>query len=416
MIRGMVATRTGDALYMVVDKGLYLVDSAGNRVQVGSLVSRRGTVGMKLGLTQLAIVDGRRRYVYDLDAGTFNEISGDGWLGSVTVEYLNGYFVFCDPGTQTLFYSAIEDATSLDPLNFASANASPDRLVGQATTGRALVLFGEVSAEIWQETGDPDAPLQPNVGTMIEVGLLAPFSAKSLDNSVYWLGRDERGAGMVYRLEGFRAVRVSTMALEEQIQRVILGGEDVSKAVAYTYQQDGHSFYVLQVPGLDTTWVYDAASQMWHERAELVNGAYRQHRGRYHALCFGRHLIGGDDDRLYEYDPALNTNAGDVLVRDRITPHLATPSLQRLTFPRFELDCTAGKGKALGAEAKVMLRYSDDGGETWNSWRTATLGAIGQYTARARFLRCGSARDRVWHIRCTDDTPFHVINASIEAN
>jgi hypothetical protein len=67
------------------------------------------------------------------------------------------------------------------------------------------------------------------------------------------------------------------------------------------------------------------------------------------------------------------------------------------------------------SEAQVMMRYSDDGGFSWSNWRTATLGAVGEKQARARFLRCGSARDRVWQVRCTDDTPFAIVAANIEA-
>lgn len=416
MIRGMLANPAGTRLWVVDDNHLFAVNSAGDRTWVGNVSSRRGPIDMKLGVSQLVIADGAYGYVYDLEEESFDRIEADGWLGSFTVSYLNGYFTFIDPNSQTLFYSAIEDATSIDALDFATANASPDKLVGQATTGRALILFGEIKSEVWQETGDADAPLAPNVGTIIEAGLMARATAKTMDNTVYWLGRDESGSGMVYRLEGFQARRVSNRALEEKIQESIRDGNDLSVSVAYAYQQDGHSCYVLQVPGLETTWVYDASSQQWHERAELVNGVYQQHRGRFHAYAFGKHIVGGDDGYLYAYDPALNQNAGDVLVRDRISPHLATASLNRLSFPRFEIDCTVGEGKELGAEAKVMLRYSDDGGQNWSPWRTATLGSIGQYKARARWLRCGSARDRVWHVRCTDNVPFAIVNAVIEAN
>jgi (2Fe-2S) ferredoxin len=412
--RGMIAAPSGKALFLVVDDEFYRVGPTGERTFVGSLTTRRGTVGMKIGLTQLVIVDGVNGYVYDLESGAFSQITADGWLGSETVEYLDGYFTFIDPNTQTFYISAIEDAATLDPLDFATANASPDKLIGQITSGRVLVLFGEVSGEIWQDSGAADFPFERNSGSFLEVGLLARHTVKEMDNSVYWLGRDERGAGMVYRMEGFRPTRVSTMAIEQVIQKAITDGEDVSKAVAYTYQQDGHSFYVLQVPGLDTTWVYDASSQMWHERAELVDGDYAQHRGRFHAYAFGKHLIAGDDGIIYEYDVEANDNAGDVLVRDRISPHYATPSIDRLTFPRFELDCVVGEGQAQGASASVMLRYSNDGGFDWGSWRNASLGGIGERQARARFLRCGSARDRVWHVRVTDPVKFAIVNAVVD--
>lgn len=414
--RGMVANTAGTVLFVVMGNGVFTVTPAGIRSQIGTLSTTDGPVSMKIGLVQLVIVDGRYGYVYDLETKVFSSLeTAPGWLGSKTVGYLNGYFTFVDPDTQTFYVSAIEDANYLDALEFATANTSPDLLVGQVVTGRQLLLFGEVSCEVWQESGDIDFPFSANTAAYMEGGLLGAFTAKELDNSVYWLGRDERGAGMVFRLEGFRAQRVSTMAVEQKIQEAIRNGANMDHAVAYTYQQGGHSFYVLQIPTLDTTWVYDASSGQWHERAEFVLGDYKQHRGKYHAYCFGRHLIAGDDDIIYEYDVDANTNAGDVLVRDRISPHMATPSQDRLTFPRFELDCTVGYGVAGQGQANVQLRYSNDGGIKWGDWRTASIGAVGETKARARFLRCGSARDRVWHVRCTDDTPFAIIAANIEA-
>lgn len=415
--RGMIANAAGTLCVVVVDNTAYEVKPNGDRASIGTLLTSRGAVGMKMGLTQLVIVDGSFGYVYDFQTKAFTRITSDGWLGSFTVDYLDGYFVFIDPNSQTWYTSANEDALTISALDTAAATANPDKLVGQIVTNRMLVLFGETGAEIWQDTAEPPpgVPFSRNNGAHIDVGLLARHTAKELDNSAFWLGRDTRGAGIVYRLDGFRAARISTMAIEQKIQKAIFDGEDVSQSVAYTYQQDGHSFYVLQVPGLETTWVFDVASGHWHERAELVNGDYAQHRGRYHAYCYGKHLIVGDDEVIYAYDPDVNTNAGDVLVRDRVSPHMATPSLDRLTFPVFELDCTVGFGVAEQAEARVLMRYSNDGGTSWESWRTATLGAVGQRQARARFLRCGSARDRVWQVRCTDDTQFAIVAAHIEA-
>lgn len=415
MGRGLVANTAGNQLFAVTGNKLYSVSPMGIRTQIGTLLTHIGHVGMKIGLTQLVVTDGAFGYVYDLQTKVFTRITSDGWLGSATVEYLDGYFTFIDPNSQTFYLSALEDATTIDALDFATANASPDKLVGQVVTNKVLVLLGEVSGEIWQDSGGADFPLERNSGSFLEVGLLSAFTAKELDNSVFWLGRDERGAGIVYKMEGFRPVRVSTMAVEEKIQEAISAGNDMSQACAYSYQQGGHSFYVLQVPGLDTTWCYDAASQQWHERAELTLGEYAQHRGKYHAYCFGKHLILDNDDEINEYDVTANTNAGDVLVRDRVSPHYASAQLNRIAFSSFQLDCTVGFGIAGQAQANVMLRYSDDGGFSWSSWRTATVGAVGEKRARAKFNRCGSARDRVWEVRFTDDAPFAIINADVES-
>src|SRR4051812_44760723 len=119
MSRGLIANAAGTALFVVVEDTLYSVAPDGTRTSRGILHTRRGHVGMKIGLTQLVIVDGANGYVYDLLSSTFTEITADGWLGSNTVEYLDGYFTFIDPGTQTFYISQLENATALDALEFA---------------------------------------------------------------------------------------------------------------------------------------------------------------------------------------------------------------------------------------------------------------------------------------------------------
>lgn len=416
--RGMVANTAGNQLFIVVDNGLFSVAPTGVRTQLGTLKTRFGHVGIKLGLNQLVIVDGTYGYIYDLQAKTYSPITAEGFQGSNTVENIGGYFSFIKPNSQLFGLSALEDANTQDPLDFATANASPDKLVGQLVTSNGIIYFGDTSGEFWQINPSPstiELAIQRNTGATLEVGLMAAQTAKAMDNTAFWLGRDERGAGIVYKMQGLTPVRISTNAIEERIQEAIAAGNDISQACAYAYQQAGHSFYVLQVPGVDTTWTYDAATQQWHERAEDIRGEYAQHRGRYHAYCFGKHLIAGDDGKIYEYDVKSNTNAGDPLTRERVSPHYATPQMNKVFFQRFELDCVVGYGIAGQGQANVMLRYSDDGGFSWNSWRTQTLGAVGEKQAKARFSRLGSANDRVWAVRMSDDAPFAIINAVVQS-
>ncbi len=418
MGRGLIANAAGTQLFTVCGNKAYSVAPNGDRTEIGSLITRRGHVGMRLGLNQLVVTDGANGYVYDLLTKAWTQIDSEGWLGSYTVESFGGYFVFVRPNSQQFYVSALEDATTLDPIDFFSANASPDKLVGQCKTGNVIVVFGEVSGEVWQLDDSGQEILVRNTGATLQAGLLAPFTAKEMDNSIYWLGRDERGAGFVYRLEGLRAVRISNMALEEKVQAAIAAGHDVGKASAYAYQQKGHSFYCLSIPGLETTWCFDAATGQWAERGETVNGDWVQHRGLYAAYAFGKHLVLDADDYIYQLDPNAYTNAGDPLVRCRISPHNSNPNLKPISFISFELDCTVGVGKPDGSAAKALLRYSNDGGHDWahQPWREATLGAVGNTTARARWLRCGRARDRVWEVRISDPVPVSINDAVIEAS
>jgi hypothetical protein len=408
-IRAMKTAKDG-RLYVVSGNTLNELDSLGAITNRGTLATVTGAADIALNLKELIVVDGPNGYVCNFTSNIFAQINAAAFNGSVRVSVLNGRAIYVKPNSQQFSLSGIDDANLIDTLDFASAESSPDNIVTHIVDHGQVFFFGENGIEIWDDTGGLDFPLTRNEGAKIETGVSAAFSVQKLDNTVFWLGNDERGGGILWKLSGFTPVRVSTQAIEEMLQSV----GDLSQAVAYTYQQDGHSFYCLNVPGLDTTLCYDVASGSWHERAELIGGAYAQHRGQFHAYAFGKHLVGTSSGKIYEYDPEANTNAGNILVRDRISPHQALPNYQKISYGSLQIDCVVGRGIPSGAAPSLMMRYSNDGGIAYGNWRTVSMGAIGARNSRCIYRRLGEGYDRVWHVRMTDDTQFAIVGANVE--
>ncbi|NBV89482.1 MAG: hypothetical protein EBR88_08245, partial [Betaproteobacteria bacterium] len=114
-------------------------------------------------------------------------------------------------------------------------------LVALIIDHREAWLFGTNSVEVWYDSGAAQFPLERIQGAYNELGCAAPYSAAKMDNGLFWLGSDARGGGMVYRANGYTGQRISTHAVEYAIQSYA----NISDAIGYTYQQDGHSFYVL---------------------------------------------------------------------------------------------------------------------------------------------------------------------------
>lgn len=408
-IRAMRTLKDG-RLFVVSGDTLNEIDSLGAATDRGTLITTTGAADIAQNLIEAIIVDGPNGYVFNLTTNVFQQINAAAFNGSKRVSVLNGRAIYVKPNSQQFSLSAIDNANLIDTLDFASAESSPDNITTHIVDHGQVFFLGETGIEIWDDVGGSDFPLARNEGAKIETGTAAAFSVQKLDNTLFWLGNDERGGGIVWKLSGYTPVRISTQAIEEMLQSVT----DLSAAIAYTYQQDGHSFYCLNAPGLTTTLCFDVGTGNWHERAELTAGEYAQHRGRFHAYAFGKHLIGTDSGKIYQYDPTANTNAGDILVRDRISPHQATPNYKRQFFSSLQVDCVIGKGKPDGSAARLMMRYSNDGGIAWGNWRTTSMGAIGERGKRTIYRRLGDAYDRVWHIRCTDDTQFAIVGANVE--
>jgi hypothetical protein len=61
-----------------------------------------------------------------------------------------------------------------------------------------------------------------------------------------------------------------------------------------------------------------------------------------------------------------------------------------------------------------MLRWSDDGGHTWSSYKSREIGKIGKYGQRVVWNRLGQARDRIFEVKITDPVKVTWIGATAE--
>lgn len=169
----------------------------------------------------------------------------------IDIDVLNGYFIL---GTASgTFYWLVPGETTINPLNFATAEALPDGCRAVRRLRDDLFFFGSQSIEVWQASGDADATFTRVPGRLIDRGISAQESLAIFDNSLVWVGDD----GIVYRM-GDPPKRISTFAIEERIARAT----DLPSAWVLTTL--GHKFYILTIPG-EGTFAYDAASQLWCE-------------------------------------------------------------------------------------------------------------------------------------------------------
>jgi hypothetical protein len=404
-IRG--AVKVGARAFVVAGSTLYEVFSDYTSANRGTLMTNTGAVDMAYGLFQLVVVDGPYGYVLTTDSNVFAQITSPAFYGSSRVAFLDNYFLFIRPDTQQLYITAINDATTLDALDFISAESAPDNITALVVDHEEAWTLGELTVEIFGDTGGVDFPFARRGGATMEVGCIAAHSARKIDSTVFWIGQDVNGTGMVYRAQVYQPQRISTRAVEKALR----SSTDLSAAVAFCYQQDGVTFYCINAPGLNSTWCYELATGSWHERCDLgADGQYIAHRGTCHLAAFNAHYLGAADGSVYELDRDTYTNAGDTLKRERISPHYAKPGRPFQFFPAFYLDCTTGEAPQ-GVTPEVELSWSDDSGATWSDSILRSIGAVGERLARVLWTRLGRSRDRVWRVTFSGNAPFSIIDA-----
>lgn len=408
-IRG--SCETGGRAFVVAGSTLYELDSNWVATNRGALRTNTGPVDMVYGLSQLVMVDGANGYVLTLATNVFVQISAAGFYGSTRVGFLDNYFIFTRPNSQQYEISGINNATSVNALDFASAESQPDNIVGHLIVGDDIMLLGDLTTEFHFNSGNATFPFQRNRGIGFKIGCASAFSAQEIDNRAFWIGKDKNGSGIVYALNGRQAQRISTQAVEQALQ----ASTNISQARAYCYQRNGLTFYCINAPGLTSTWCYELTTGSWAERADNdADGQFKAHRGTVHLYAFGKHVLGDANGNLYEMSKTTYTNAGDPLIRERISPNDAVPGRVRQFFSRFFLDCTTGEA-AQGDNPQVELSWSGDSGATWSNPTLRSVGRIGERLARVLWTRLGMGRDRIWRVRFSANAPFAIMDAGADS-
>lgn len=306
-----------------------------------------------------------------------------------------------------------------------------DNFVAVVQSLRALWLLGSFTSEVWYDSGDPNFPFAPIPGIFIEEGIAAKFSiTRGFDNAPMWLGQNYSGGRVVRRANGYIPQRISTHGVEAQFDSY----SRVDDAVGYTYREGGHEFYVLTFPSAQATWAYDAATQMWAERAFLnpATGQQEAHLGISHCFAFGnKHLVGSRiNGQVFEQSLKFATDNGYPIRSTRRAPYIGGGENHWLYHHQLELLFGPGLGLVetnipthdpmapnsgpyrapppfprtqtpQGVAPMAMLKWSDDG-HTFGTEYSVELGAQGRFDTRAIWRRLGRSRYRVYEVSVSD--------------
>lgn len=386
--------------------GSTLWETTNGTAQNRGTVLGDGPVAMAEGTDQLVIVTGQYGYVLRLNSSVLVQITDEDWRGSYSVAELNGLFIFVALDQPDQFYlSAIDDATDLDALDFSSADAQPDRLLAVSALKQEAFMFGTLSTEVWTFVADLDFPLARYTATPIDIGLVGRRAVVNAADTLIFVGQTDRGGGIVYMMSGHQPRRISSESVEAALQA---DGVDLTQCTMWARQGVGYEFVGINAPGMQTTWVWDAATREWHEEAELVEGQWQPLRVEGVVSVGGRHYAMSNTAQ-YLVDQTAHDLGGSVLARERTWPHLISPSMEPVTYAGVEIACSTGNG------GNVTLEVSNDGGFVFGAPLLRSLGAVGRFMQRVRWNFLGQARDRVFRLRCTDAVPFNIHAATVDS-
>lgn len=405
------------AVGVVTDYAGGLVDDGLPAVMVGG-----GTASGKYP-GQLLIMSGGLLTVFDLATNVFLPTTGAP-TQVLMIDFIDGFFIALTAGNAWQVSNA-EDATTWSGLAVSQVAVFSDQLLSIIASDRLLWVFGARRAVAYYNSGAPIFPFDVVSSSFMEVGILAQFSvarvATKTGTTIMWLGGDERGGGVVFAANGFTPQRVSDHGLEYWLSKQ----SQISDAVGFAMQDQGHNFYVLWFPTANATWVLDADLGFWHRRTSLIKGVQAAHLARCHMFDGTSHLV-GDRNSGNVYKLSIN-NLSEVssigtsnIIRTRVGPTIADES-SWLPVPinEFQVDFEMGMGPippltdgyGNPRDPIAMFSYSEDFGKTWTDERMIPCGQAGNYRSAAIDRRLGAWRSFTPRVTVSDPINWRIVDA-----
>jgi len=399
-------------LYGVCGSTVYAIDAAFMLTALGDMQTSAGSVSLVDNGSFLIFVDGTSvGYQVDLGDNAFSRITDPAFLGGNTVSFVDGYLVLNVPGTRE-WYISLNDEITFDATDFASKSGYSDKLVGVAVTKRYIYLLGEETTEVWFNAGDPTFPFERLPGVFMQHGCAAVNSIAQMDGEIYWLAQSQQGVCYINRSQQFNASQISTFALDNEIATYAR----VDDAIGFTYQIEGHFFYVITFPTADKTWQYDLSTQQWNELNWLdENGALHRHRASCYASAYGQPIVGDwQNGNLYLWDVNSHTDNGNPIPCIRSFAHSVDDNSDRMRYREFIANMEVGNGAGY-QPVPVFLRWSDTRGKSWGNAISVSLGLEGEYLTSLQFQRLGMARDRVFELSWSAPVKTALLGAWVQA-
>ena len=151
--------------------------------------------------------------------------------------------------------------------------------------------------------------------------------------------------------------------------------------------------------------------------ATLINGKHRSVSG---GIIFnGKSLVGDfENGKIYELDMDVYTDNGAAITRTRRT-QIINRERVNVIHNRIELEFEAGVGLDVasgvdGYDPQATLKWSDDGGNTWSTGRSVSIGKYEEFDTRAYWWQLGISRNRIYEL--TIESPVKVVLLGSTAN
>lgn len=362
-VRGMAVNYANNELYVVSGNKFYEVNTSYTATERGTLSTSSGAVQIKVGLDNVAInpVGGAgTAYEFIPSTNTFAAVVDADYPTLDVLDYVDNYFIGIKPSDREIWLSEINDFSTWDALDFASAEALADNCVSILMHDRDVWVFKQTNTEIWFNSGDV-FPFDRR--EYIPQGCIAKLSPVWADNNVYWLGQNDKGGVRIFKSQGYQAEDISPIGISYKL-RSLTTPED---AEAYSFVLNDTTFILWTFPTDDLTICLNTKNMTFSEWQDDGGNRFAIRGIAY----FNDTIIIGDpaSGKILSLSKSNVDDDGTDFNFEIVTPTVISER-KYIYCRRLEFDHEAG-----GGANNITLNVSKDGGNNYTSFGTQASGA-----------------------------------------
>lgn len=271
-------------------------------------------------------------------------------------------------------------------LNFAEAEFKPDRLVGLAASAGEIVALGTETVQMFSP--DPSVVFSP--ARSMDIGCASGDSFVPYGEEFFWLSDRQE----IVRSNGRSFAAISG----PDMTKTLKGYATVSDCWGYRAQFDNSDLISFTFPTAGTTLTYDAGLKRWGEWRGFADGQWANFAPTSHYFWAERnlHLVGMPDGRIMRLDPDAETDDGDPIVAELVTPFVSHGTGAWKLNVALRLRFRRGEGTSTESFAELWTR--DDTG-AWGEPYRISLGTEQDQEPVVEIRSMGTYRQRQYRLR-----------------